>query len=93
MENTATTLTTVEEMIILGFRNGMSFAQVEARIPALASKKLGINVKQFHRHFEDATAETLNTMVKRVVSQFTPEEQVEIAARKGTNISKTHGRS
>ena len=78
-------LETLEYMMYEGFRNGMSFKQVKDRIPALAAKKLGITVAQFHQQLEAISGPSdcnFKDLADRVVAKFTPAEQRAIARRK-----------
>lgn len=86
-------VTTVEQMITLGFKNGMSFAQVTARVPTLAAKQMRITVPQFHQQFDEESLETIDEMVKRITQQFTPEEQAAILARTGKDVSPASRRA
>jgi hypothetical protein len=75
----------LEPMLVQGFKNGMSFKQVKARIPGLCARKMGITEQQFHAMLEAEAGprdRALNDLVERIVAQFTPAEQRAIALRK-----------
>ena len=78
-------IATLEPMLVQGFKNGMSFKQIKARIPALAARKLNITEAEFHAQLEAESGprdRALDDLAQRVVSNFTPSEQRAIALRK-----------
>lgn len=78
-------LATLESMIYEGLRNGMSFKQIKARIPAIAARKLNITVQQFHAQLEAEAGprdRALDVMAQRIAAKFSPAEQLAIARRK-----------
>lgn len=78
-------LVVLEPMLVQAFKNGMSFKQVKARVPALAARKMGITEAQFHVLLEESSGPrdcNFDTLAQRVISQFSPAEQRAIALRK-----------
>ena len=78
-------LAVLEPMLVQAFKNGMSFKQVKARVPALAARKMGVTEAKFHDLLEEASGprdRAFDDLAQRVISNFTPSEQRAIALRK-----------
>ncbi len=70
-------------MIETGFRNGMSFKQVHARVPALFAQRYNISTEEFHTLLEGVEiADGFVGLVNSIVRRFGPAEQQRIARRK-----------
>ena len=74
---------TVEDTIVLAFKRGMSFKQVEQRVPAAVAKQLSITEAEFHARLEAHEANFgFSTLVTNLLSKFSRAEQIAIARRK-----------
>src|SRR4051812_31060572 len=79
-------LPTLTDSLEQGLRNGMSFKQLKARIPAFVARKLGFTEQQFHAQLTEAEQVggdlIMQLVAELVASKFTAAERAEIATRK-----------